>query len=87
MRSGCTSCWSWRAIAAADVSAVIIGTVVPRALHNLEVLAEKYFGVTPLIAGQGAADYGIELDVDEPRRSAPTGRSTRSPRIGRMKAI
>src|ERR687894_751941 len=49
-----------------DVSAVIIGTVVPRALHNLEVLATKYFGVTPLIAGQAAAAWPIALDVDEP---------------------
>ena len=51
----------------ADVDAVIIGTVVPRALHNLEVLAGKYFGVEPLIAGQGEAEWGIELDVIEPR--------------------
>ena len=51
----------------ADVDAVIIGTVVPRALHNLEVLSTKYFGVEPLIAGQGEADWGIELDVVEPR--------------------
>ena len=51
----------------ADVDAVIIGTVVPRALHNLEVLATKYFGVEPLVAGQGEADWGIELDVVEPR--------------------
>jgi len=51
----------------ADVDAVIIGTVVPRALHNLEVLATKYFGVDPLIAGQGEAQFGIELDVVEPR--------------------
>src|ERR1044072_9781670 len=36
-----------------DVDAVIIGTVVPRALHNLEVLARKYFQVEPLVAGQG----------------------------------
>ncbi|CAN5120852.1 type III pantothenate kinase [soil metagenome] len=50
----------------ADVSAVMIGTVVPRALHNLEVLATKYFGVEPLIAGQGGADWPIVLDVDEP---------------------
>ena len=49
------------------VDAVIIGTVVPRALHNLEVLALKYFGVEPAIAGQGAAEWGIELDVAEPR--------------------
>jgi type III pantothenate kinase len=51
----------------ADVTAVIIGTVVPRALHNLEVLASKYFGVEPLIAGQNAAAWGVELDVAEPR--------------------
>ncbi len=49
-----------------DVSAVIIGTVVPRALHNLQVLASKYFGVDALVAGQGAAEWGIELDVVEP---------------------
>ena len=50
----------------ADVDAVIIGTVVPRALHNLEVLASKYFKVEPLIAGQGDASWPIALDVDEP---------------------
>src|SRR6478752_3091303 len=50
----------------ADVNAVIIGTVVPRALHNLEVLASKYFHVEPLIAGQGAATWPMTLDVDEP---------------------
>lgn len=50
-----------------DVDGVIIGTVVPRALHNLEVLSEKYFRVTPLIAGQGRAGWPMELDVDEPQ--------------------
>jgi type III pantothenate kinase len=50
-----------------DVDAVIIGTVVPRALHNLEVLASKYFHVEPLIAGQGAAQWPMALDVDEPQ--------------------
>src|SRR3982750_988548 len=49
-----------------DVSAVIIGTVVPRALHNLEVLSSKYFHVEPVIAGQGAAEWPLQLDVDEP---------------------
>src|SRR5918994_4473406 len=49
-----------------DVDGVIIGTVVPRALHNLEVLASKYFHVEPLIAGQGKAAWPIALDVDEP---------------------
>ena len=51
----------------ADVSAAIIGTVVPRATHNLEVLASKYFHVEPLIAGQGRAAWPIALDVDEPQ--------------------
>src|SRR5688500_4125046 len=49
-----------------DVEAVIIGTVVPRALHNLEVLARKYFGVDPLVAGQPPVEWGIELVVVEP---------------------
>ncbi len=50
----------------ADVDAVIIGTVVPRALHNLEVLANKYFAVEALVAGQGPAAWPLKLDVDEP---------------------
>jgi type III pantothenate kinase len=50
-----------------DVEGVIIGTVVPRALHNLEVLSAKYFRKTPIIAGQGAAAWPLQLDVDEPQ--------------------
>ena len=50
-----------------DVDSAIIGTVVPRALHNLEVLASKYFHVEPLIAGQGKAAWPMSLDVDEPQ--------------------
>src|SRR5690349_20163409 len=49
------------------VDAVIIGTVVPRALHNLEVLASKYFHVEPIVAGSGKAPWPIQLDVDEPQ--------------------
>ena len=52
--------------AKSDVDCVIIATVVPRALHNLEVLARKYFGVEPLVAGQGAAAWPIALDVPDP---------------------
>ncbi len=51
----------------ADVTAAIIGTVVPRATHNLEVLAGKYFKVEALIAGEGKAAWPIALDVDEPQ--------------------
>jgi type III pantothenate kinase len=50
-----------------DVDTIMIATVVPRALHNLDVLATKYFGVTAMVAGIGKADYGIDVDVDEPR--------------------
>ena len=49
------------------VSAVIIGTVVPRALHNLEVLASKYFHCEPLVAGQSGAPWPVAFDVDEPQ--------------------
>src|SRR5678815_3103398 len=54
------------------VDAVIIGTVVPRALHNLEVLASKYFHTDPLIAGQGKADWPIVLDLSLIHISEPT---------------
>lgn len=49
-----------------EIDAVIIATVVPRALHNLEVLASKYFGVDALVAGRAPVEWGITLDVEEP---------------------
>lgn len=48
------------------VTGVIIATVVPRALHNLQTLARKYFGVEALVAGEPPVDWGMALDVDEP---------------------
>lgn len=56
-----------RGIDRKEVDSVIISTVVPRALHNLEILCRHYFNVEPLVAGVGEADYAIEIDVDEPR--------------------
>jgi type III pantothenate kinase len=50
-----------------DITQIIVGSVVPRAIHNLTVLAEKYFKLTPLIAGEGDAEWGFAVDVDEPR--------------------
>lgn len=50
-----------------DVTSVIISSVVPRAVHNLSVLSEKYFRITPLIAGEGKAAWGIDIDIDDPR--------------------
>lgn len=49
-----------------QVDAVVISTVVPRALHNLQVLATKYFGRDALIAGRAPLDWSIAIDVDEP---------------------
>lgn len=48
------------------VTGVIVGTVVPRALHNLQVLSSKYFKTEAVIAGQGKAEWGFPLDVEEP---------------------
>jgi type III pantothenate kinase len=48
------------------IDAVIVATVVPRALHNLEVLASKYFGVQALIAGRPPVEFGINIDLPEP---------------------
>lgn len=49
------------------IEAVAIATVVPRALHNLQVLSQKYFGHEALIAGRAPLEWGIELDVVEPK--------------------
>lgn len=49
------------------ITSIIVSTVVPRALHNLEVLAVKYFGVPLLVAGVGKASYAIDIDVDQPK--------------------
>jgi type III pantothenate kinase len=49
-----------------DIKAIIFASVVPRANHNLTVLSEKYFGITPLVAGEGAAAWPFTADVDQP---------------------
>lgn len=49
-----------------DISQIIFASVVPRADHNLTVLSQKYFGITPLKAGDGAAAWQFEIDVDQP---------------------
>jgi len=59
--------FSIRGIDRKQIDAIIISTVVPRALHNLEILCRHYFQVEPMIAGMGKADYAIDIDVDEPR--------------------
>ena len=53
--------------ARSTVTAVLISTVVPRALHNLQLLASKYFDVEAGVAGRAPFEWGIALDVDEPQ--------------------
>jgi type III pantothenate kinase len=50
-----------------DVTAVIVSTVVPAALHNLRNLSLKYFGVEALVAGREPVEWAIALKVDEPQ--------------------
>ncbi|OYU35828.1 type III pantothenate kinase [Novosphingobium sp. PASSN1] len=49
------------------VTQILIATVVPRALHNLQVLSQKYFGREALIAGEPPVEWGFAADVDQPR--------------------
>ena len=49
-----------------QITQIIFGSVVPRADHNLTVLCQKYFGIEPLVAGQGSAAWGFEIDVEQP---------------------
>ena len=56
-----------RGVERKDVSQIIVSTVVPRALHNIEVLARNYFGIEPLLAGEAPVDYAIDIVVDDPR--------------------
>ncbi|MFN3988848.1 MAG: type III pantothenate kinase [Erythrobacter sp.] len=49
-----------------EIEHVIVASVVPRADHNLTVLCQKYFGITPIFAGQGQAAWPFVLDVDQP---------------------
>ncbi len=53
-------------VAREDIKKIIFASVVPRADHNLTVLAQKYFGITPLKAGSGEAAWRFEIDVDQP---------------------
>ena len=58
---------SIRGVDRREIKQIIVSTVVPRALHNLDVLARNFFNIEPMIAGQPPVDYAIDIDVDEPR--------------------
>jgi type III pantothenate kinase len=48
-----------------QVSAAVIGTVVPAALYHLRRLCRDWFNVEPLIA-RASLDWGFEIKVDNP---------------------
>ena len=53
-------------LAPADVTDVVIATVVPRTLRDLRQLAEKTFGCSPLIVGDPGVSLGIEVRLERP---------------------
>lgn len=53
-------------VAREEIKQIVYASVVPRADHNLDVLAQKYFGITPLKAGEGKAAWRFDIDVDQP---------------------
>lgn len=52
-------------IAPQDISAAVIGTVVPAALYHLRRCCREWFQVEPLIA-RASLDWGFEIRVDNP---------------------
>ncbi len=53
-------------VAREDITQIVYASVVPRADHNLNVLAQKYFGIAPFKAGEGKTAWRFEIDVDQP---------------------
>ena len=56
-----------RGVKREEIDQIIVSTVVPRAMHNIEVLAKHYFQIDPIVAGEGRASYHIDIDVPDPR--------------------
>ena len=52
-------------IALGDVSAAVLGTVVPSALYHLRRLCRQWFSVEPLVA-RATLDWGFEIKLDRP---------------------
>jgi type III pantothenate kinase len=48
-----------------DISAAVIGTVVPAALYHLRRLCRDWFTIEPLVA-RSTLDWGFEIRVDNP---------------------
>ena len=55
-----------------DIGDVIMATVVPEVVFNLETLCRKYFNTEPMIVGRKGVDLGIDIRIDR-SRCGPAG--------------
>ena len=53
-------------IAAENIDAAIIATVVPQGLFSLRSLCRQYFTCEPVVVGDDGVDLGIEVLIDRP---------------------
>ncbi|WP_193180383.1 type III pantothenate kinase [Nisaea sediminum] len=51
-----------------DVTDVIIATVVPEVMFNLETLCRKYFKIEPMVVGRKGVDLGLDIRIDRPEQ-------------------
>ncbi len=58
-------------LAAADIDAAIVASVVPDNLYSLRRLCERYFGVVPLVVGDPEVDPGCGIAMDRPEEVGP----------------
>lgn len=58
--------FSYREIKPADISGVIISSVVPNIMYSLEHMIRKFFNKNPLIVGPGVKT-GINIKYDNPK--------------------
>lgn len=49
-----------------EIDAIIISSVVPPVMPNLERMCQRYFGLTPLVIGPGVKT-GMDIKYDNPR--------------------
>lgn len=48
----------------ADITEVVISSVVPQVVFNLRVLCDRYFNTRPIVVGKDGCRLGVEVRVD-----------------------
>ena len=56
-----------KGIAASDITATIISTVVPQALFSLQTFCRTYFKSEPIVVGAAGVDLGMDVRIAQPR--------------------